>query len=639
MRLEPRPDALGLKLHTKVLIALYAVFAVYGVIDYTIQRQVILPSFESLEEESARTDMERVTRTLDRELSQLMTFSADWGNWIDTYKFMEDKNQDFIDINMNPSFLNSSGIELVAFLDREGRYVWRQGYDARIHEPLRFAFLDDDSLGSGHPFLPAIAQGTRNQGIVLTEHGPMLLTLSPILDGNGNGPHRGAVLMGRLLAGKRIAQLAEQAQVLLTLRVLGTPYPQQSTAPDGPVTTRIVHREGMNEVYREITDIYGRHALRLRIDVPRSITAKGRAATRFALSSLLIVGVIVILVLIFAIRHMILGPVSRMTQHAVRIAEHDDLTVRLALDRRDELGLLAREFDKMVDKLEDARRRLVDHSFEAGAAQLASGVLHNVGNAMTPLSVTVASLQKRLREAPVDDVLLVLAEMDKADVSPERRADLEEFLRLTGRELASAVTQAHGESDTVARQAEMIQQVLAQQLRSSHAAPVMEAVRLPDLIERAVDMVPIALRPFLSIHVDSALQSLKSVHVARTTLQQVFQNLIQNAAESMRDVGRARGNLHVSGGIVAGPEGGKLQLRFTDDGVGIAVEHLPRIFERGFSTKSRESNSGIGLHWCANALHALGGSLKAEISASGQGASFLVTLPMVEQGTGAARAA
>lgn len=639
MRVRPRRDAIGLKLHTKVLIALYAVFAVYGVIDYTIQRQVILPSFESLEEESARTDMERVTRTLDRELTQLMTFSADWGNWIDTYRFMDDRNQDFIDINMNPSFLNSSGIELVAFLDREGRFIWRQGYDARIHEPLGFAFLDDDALEPRHPFLPSIGQGTRNQGIVLTEHGPMLLTLSPILDGNGNGPHRGAVLMGRLLIGKRIAQLSEQAQVQLTLRVLKPLVPQPVTAPNGPVTTRIVHRESINEVYREVADVYGRHALMLRIDVPRSITAKGQAATRFALWSLLMVGVIVVLVLIFAIRHIILGPVSRMTQHAVRIAEHDDLTVRLALDRRDELGVLAREFDKMVDKLEDARRRLVDHSFEAGAAQLASGVLHNVGNAMTPLSVTVASLQKRLREAPVDDVMLVLAELGTTGDSPERRADLEEFLRLTGRELANAVTQARGETDTLARQAEMIQQVLAQQLRSSHAAPVIEAVRLPDLIERAVEMIPIALRSFLAIHVDPALQSLKSVHVARTTLQQVFQNLIQNAAESMRDTGRARGNLHVSGGIVAGPDGGRLQLRFSDDGDGIAPEHLPRIFERGFSTKSRESNSGIGLHWCANALHALGGSLKAEKRAPGEGATFLVTYPTVEQGSGAACAA
>jgi sensor domain CHASE-containing protein len=639
MRVKPCRDAISLKLYTKVVIALCTVFTVYGLIDYTIQRLVILPSFESLEAESARTDMERVTRALDRELSQLMTFSADWGNWIDTYEFMVDHNRDFIDANMNPSFLNSSGIELVAFLDREGRYAWRQGYDARVHEPLRYALLDDDSLAPKHPFLPSIAQGTRSQGIVVTEHGPMLLTLAPILDGNGKGPHRGAVLMGRLLTAKRIAQLAEQAQVQLTLGVLGSPFAQRTNLPDGPVTTRVVRRVDTNEVYRPVTDVFGSHALMLRIDVPRSITAKGRAATRFALWSLLIVGVIVLCVLILAMRQMILGPVSRITQHAVRIAEHDDLTARLALDRRDELGILAREFDRMVDKLADARRRLVDHSFEAGAAQIASGVLHNVGNAMTPLSVTVASLQKRLREAPADDVALVLSELDKAGDSVERRADLEEFLRLTGRELANAVTQARGETDTVARQAEVIQQVLAQQQRLSHAAPVIEAVRLPDLVEHAVEMVPIALRPFLTIHVDPALQSLKSVHVARITLQQVFQNLIQNAAESMRDAGGVRGNLYVSGGIVASPDGNRLQIRFTDDGAGVAPEHLPRIFERGFSTKPREANSGIGLHWCANALHALGGSLRAESREAGQGASFLVLFPMVEQGTGVARAA
>ena len=58
---------------------------------------------------------------------------------------------------MNPSFLNSSGIELVAFLDREGRYVWRQGYDASVHAPLHYALLDTAGLAAGHPFLDAIA--------------------------------------------------------------------------------------------------------------------------------------------------------------------------------------------------------------------------------------------------------------------------------------------------------------------------------------------------------------------------------------------------------------------------------------------------------------------------------------------------
>jgi len=626
-----------LKLYTKVVAALCTVFAVYGVIDYTIQRRVILPSFESLEAEAARTDMERVTRALDHELTQLMTFSADWGNWIDTYRFMVDRNEDFIDTNMNPSFLISSGIELVAFLDREGRYTWAQGYDAGAHARLHYALLDGRALEPGHPFLESVLQGTRNQGIVLTEHGPMLLTLSPILDGNGNGPHRGAVLMGRLLTSGRIAQLAEQAQVMLTTQVLRESLDRP--APTGPVETRIERREFMNEVYRDVPDLYGRPILALRIDVPRSITAQGSAATKFALTSLLIVGVIVLGVLILAIRVMILGPVSRITRHAVRIAEYDDLTTRLGSERRDELGILAREFDRMVDKLEDARRRLVDHSFEAGAAQIASGVLHNVGNAMTPLAVTMVSLQKRLREAPIDDMTLVLDELEKAQDSPERRADLEEFLRLTVRELANAVAHARSDSETVGRQAEAIQQVLAQQQRHSRAAPLIEAVRLPDLVDRAVEMVPTALRAPLAIQVDPALQSLKSVNVPRITLQQVFQNLIQNAAESVRDAGRTRGTLRVSGGVVAGLEGDELQLRFTDDGAGIAPEDLPRIFERGFSTKSRESNSGIGLHWCANAMHALGGRLAAENRGQAQGASFLVVIPLVDRSAGTARAA
>ncbi len=78
---------------------------------------------------------------------------------------------------------------------------------------------------------------------------------------------------------------------------------------------------------------------------------------------------------------------------------------------------------------------------------------------------------------------------------------------------------------------------------------------------------------------------------------------------------------------MAGAEGQHLLLRFTDDGVGISPEHLPRIFEKGFSTKSRATNFGIGLHWCANALNALGGSIRAE-SAGPTGATLQVLVPL-----------
>ena len=109
-------------------------------------------------------------------------------------------------------------------------------------------------------------------------------------------------------------------------------------------------------------------------------------------------------------------------------------------------------------------------------------------------------------------------------------------------------------------------------------------------------MVPTPLRSLLTIHVDPALHSLRTVQIARITVQQVFQNLIQNTAKAMRESGRTHGNLHVSGGILPASDGERLELWFRDDGAGVSPEQLPRIFERGFSTKSRESNSGIGLH-------------------------------------------
>ena len=70
-----------------------------------------------------------------------------------------------------------------------------------------------------------------------------------------------------------------------------------------------------------------------------------------------------------------------------------------------------------------------------------------------------------------------------------------------------------------------------------------------------------------------------------------------------------------------------LKLRFVDDGVGIRDEDLTRIFEKGFSTKPRDTNQGIGLHWCANASNTSGGQIRAERATSG-GANLYVTVPL-----------
>jgi signal transduction histidine kinase len=247
---------------------------------------------------------------------------------------------------------------------------------------------------------------------------------------------------------------------------------------------------------------------------------------------------------------------------------------------------------------------------------------------MTPVAVTVAGMQDRLRAAPAADVELVLAELESAGASPVRTADLQQFLRLTSRELARTLTGVGGDVDAVARQIGAIQTILAQQSLLARVGPVIETVRLPELATAAADALPPELKARLAIEIDTSLSDVGAVRVARVLLQQVFQNLLLNAAESVRDSGAVTGLLRICCSVERTEAGEELLLQFRDDGEGIAEEDLPQVFARGYSTKSADTNSGIGLHWCANTVAALGGSLRAQSEGRGQGACMLLRLPL-----------
>ena len=141
----------------------------------------------------------------------------------------------------------------------------------------------------------------------------------------------------------------------------------------------------------------------------------------------------------------------------------------------------------------------------------------------------------------------------------------------------------------------------------------------------------------MSLEVSPDIARLPTLRLPATVLRQVFQNLIVNAAEAMGEQG---GRLAVSAQIVRDGDRTLLACRFEDDGAGVAPHVLPRLFERRFSTKSNDTNSGIGLHWCANALRGLGGEIRVTSDGPGTGACFHVVVPLKTEATiDAARAA
>jgi len=603
----------------KVIALIGAIFAIFVWAEVLVERHVVMPSFAELERTDARTAMRRVNYALERTLHELAMLAADWGNWAELYRFAGDHNAEFIATNVSNFSMRQLNANALLIVDQDGHILHAYDMDLQTDERLHLELTSLAELPPDFPWRQDLHATTPVPGLLLTKSGILLLAAAPVLNGKGQGPARGMVIIGRLLTPEIVRDIGAQAQADLQLLAAGAQSPVAEELAEDENTTRIAHT---------FQDLYGRPILRLQVAVPRSITARGRIAVSYASLCLLAAAIIVLLLLGVVLNRAILRPLALVTRHAVALGEDKDLTTRLNLRRRDEFGVLAREFDRMVDRVAESRTQLVDQSFEAGFAELARGVLHNIGNAMTPIGVRLATLTERLRAAPAEDSEQAVTELQAGSADPQRAADLEEFLRLASREMAGTVRVAREDVALITRQTSIIQTALTEQLRAARNEHVIEPVRLTELVAQSLEIVPDVCRRRLMVDTDESVRKLGVVRVARTVLRLILQNLIINAADAVRDAGKERGTLRLSAEIVREADRQQLHLQCVDDGVGIPVDHLERVFEMGFTTKSPETNHGIGLHWCANAIGALGGRIWAASDGLGRGAALHLLVPL-----------
>jgi len=607
-----------MSIRRKMILLLALLFCVLSAVEILIQKNVLMPSFAELEREDAEISMKRIDYALDMTLEGMSLSATDWGNWADAYQFVLDHNPEFEAANDTPVAMKQLKVNLLMIVDLNARVVLSSAFDPVSGAPMHIDLADRSTLPDDFPWRKNLAEGKPARGLVRTDRGVMLLVAAPILNGSGTGEYRGAVMMGRLLTPAQVRMLGAQAQTFVSMLRNGS-----AATADLITETRTT-----TQVDRSYRDIYGKPIMTLQVEVPRKITARGLKTVTFASVYVMVAATVVLLLLVVGLNRVILRPLSQVTRHAVAIGEGTDLTARLNLPGRDEVARLAREFDRMVGRVAESRQQLVDQSYQAGFAELAKGVLHNLGNAMTPLSVRVTKLADRLRATPLGDIELACAELGNEPGEAARRADLVQFLRLGSRELAALVKDAQADVAVIQRQSAIVQTALSELMRSTRNEHVIESVRLPDLVAQTLEIVPDACRQRLIVDADESLRKVGVVHVARTVLRLILQNLIINAADAVRDAGREKGVLRLAAEIVRDGGSEQLHLQCNDNGVGISKDNLQRVFDQGFSTKPRDTNHGIGLHWCANAISALGGRIWAASDGPGLGASMHLMLPL-----------
>jgi PAS domain S-box-containing protein len=282
---------------------------------------------------------------------------------------------------------------------------------------------------------------------------------------------------------------------------------------------------------------------------------------------------------------------------------------------------------------EELNRKLVDASRRAGMAEVATGVLHNVGNVLNSMNVSISLVSKRLsalklpslakaarmlHDKPVEERGRFVSADDKGKKLPEFFVQLSDQLSADQKELEKelAALQQH---------LEHVKGVIAMQQSYARASGVTERVRLGELVEEALRLEGAALDRH-GLEVVRAMEETPPMLADKHRLLQILVNLITNAKQAMSSTSEGLRVLTLRSGVMPG-EAPRVFLEVQDTGVGIAPENLTKIFNHGFTTTAE--GHGFGLHASANSAKVMKGSLSARSEGPGRGACFRLELPVV----------
>lgn len=599
-----------MRIVSKINVALAIVVGVSAALNFAALQATVVPRFVSLEDEAARRNQARILEAIDMQKDQVAASARDYAFWDDSFAYMHRQNEAYEAKNLTAEPMRALNVNFYVALENDGRVKIDRGFDHSGAEPRQIRLFDQGAFAEAHPLRAAFAEPASRTGLVATPDGIAAVGYAPILDSERNGPQAGVLLFGKLLD---LDLLRSTTKVDFELK------PVEGEAADG-VMTRL---DDVIQIRSTLRDLEGRPIGDVISRTSRLVSAAGERAVWAALGLLVLAGIALILTLAFVLRAIALKRITAMQQHLLRIKTTGTLETLLEDGRRDELSEMVAAFNDMAGELESLRERLRRQDYRHGAADQAADILHNIRNAVSPIGAIVADLGAQTAAPWKTNVGKALQELDAADLQPERRGKLAQFVTLSASRYVEEDARRAEDVRALQGIVRHVDNILRDEEAVSQGERAVEAIDLGRQF-RAVAKV-VSRRPGISVDVDIDPTVRALGH--RMPLEQIWGNLLINAAEAIEATGRGKGAITVRAAQTTSAGAPALEVTVADDGDGVAPELMARIFERGFSTR-RERSGGLGLHWSANAVAAMGGRLSMESPGAGLGATVRIVLPM-----------
>lgn len=601
-----------MRIATKLNAGILLVFATGVLANYVALQATVKPKFDEIEAASALVNHKRVTDAIESLCGKVRAASQDWAMWDDAYDFAKGKNSKaFKAANLTPAAntMEGLGVNVLVFRTLAGAVTWGEAYDLATKSPIAGLAQEMSKLSYRHPFLDGGSDPMARTGLMRSGSGLMLVAVTPILKSDRSGPAVGTLMVGNILDEKAVRTLTG---VDFTLE----PVPARGTELTATPVSKTL--DSKVETSSLVSDINGQPLVVLKAATPRDVGKAGAAAIKSAILMMMGAAAAAILALWLFVNLIVVSRIAALKDHFASAGDTGRIRQTRTDTSDDEIGQLSRSFDDMANQVNHLRDALADSAYLSGISEWASGTLHNVRNGLSPVGTLTWQIRELFEPVWMRNLKTAVDECKSAGTPPERRAKLETYVLSSASRFLETAEKAKQLSGRIDDTSKAVVEIVSQFEEHSRHETKLEPI---DLLAIVVEVSKTPLRTEAG-EVDIVMPS-ETVMVMgnRTVLRQIISNIFLNAAEAIESQG-CRGSIRVELSAEAEPAAA-IKLAIADNGEGLAPEQLKTIFQRGVSTRP-DRKGGLGLHWCANAITMLGGTIQAESQGPGQGATFVL---------------
>ena len=350
-----------MKLRTKTLLIICTASVILSIVLSVTLDNIILSSYVDIERQNVAKNVDRVLNQLQQENSDLQSVAYDWSTWDDTYSFINDTNQNYIQSNLQYDAFYQIRVNFMLFYNNFGALVFSKAFDFQqanqTHLPnslYKYISENENSLFI-HPNLEY-----SQSGIILYNESetPLLISITPILHSNREGPIQGTLIVGRYLDKEKISLIQNITELTVNICPLSSQFsPGFQVALsylDGKPL--LIHSLNSSYIagYVTVDDILGHPIFTLEIGSNRYVYNQGVVLIQNLILALITIMIVFIVLILLIIDRFVTSRLTYLSNSVSDITRSRDLTKKLQTKGNDEIAHLSNKIDTMLTSLHKA---------------------------------------------------------------------------------------------------------------------------------------------------------------------------------------------------------------------------------------------------------------------------------------------